>query len=159
MKKLSIMLASVVLMLSVTACGGNGGNGAGSSAATDAPGSASAEPGTGSSGTDGTAGKAKIKFYTFKADKPEEPIYQAVQAYNKAQDKVEVEYESLVQNSDSTDFMKKLDILVAGGEVVDVFMTGNEDELLERASRGVVEPLNSFLNRRKSLPRMNIPSC
>ncbi|MFD2876881.1 hypothetical protein ACFTAO_14220 [Paenibacillus rhizoplanae] len=144
----------MLLMLSVTACGGNGGN---SSAATDAP--ASADPAAGGSSTAQPAGKAKIKFYTFKADKPEEPIFQAVQAYNAAQDKVEVEYESLVQNSDSTDFMKKLDILVAGGEVVDVFMTGNEDELLERASRGVVEPLNSFLNRRASNPRMNIPSC
>lgn len=148
------MLASMLLMLSVTACGGNGGN---TSAATDAP--ASADPSAGTAGTAQPAGKAKIKFYTFKADKPEEPIYQAVQAYNEAQDKVEVEYESLVQNSDSTDFMKKLDILVAGGEVVDVFMTGNEDELLERASRGVVEPLNSFLNRRVLKPRMNIPSC
>ncbi|MEK5494215.1 extracellular solute-binding protein [Paenibacillus sp. FSL R7-0297] len=148
MKKLSLVLASMILMLSVTACGGNGNSS--NSAATAAP--ASADPAAGSSSTDQPAGKAKIKFYTFKADKPEEPIYQAVQAYNESQDKVEVEYESLVQNSDSTDFMKKLDILVAGGEVVDVFMTGNEDELLERASRGVVEPLNSFFEQESITP-------
>ncbi|WP_339316050.1 extracellular solute-binding protein [Paenibacillus sp. FSL R10-2734] len=147
MKKLSLALASMLLMLSVTACGGNNGNNA---AATDAP--AKADPATADSSTDKPAGKVKIKFYTFKVDKPEEPVYQAVQAYNESQDKVEVEYKSLVQNSDSTEFMKKLDILVAGGEVVDVFMTGNEDELLERASRGVVEPLNSFFEQENIKP-------
>lgn len=145
MKKLSLALASMLLTLSVTACGDGGGN---SSAATDAPAPAAG----GSSSTEQPAGKAKIRFYTFKADKPEEPIYQAVQSYNESQDKVEVEYKSLVQNSDSTEFMKKLDILVAGGEVVDVFMTGNEDELLERASRGVVEPLNSFFEQENITP-------
>lgn len=147
LKKLSLALASMLLMLSVTACGGNNGNNA---AATDAP--AKADPATADSSTDKPAGKVKIKFYTFKVDKPEEPVYQAVQAYNESQDKVEVEYKSLVQNSDSTEFMKKLDILVAGGEVVDVFMTGNEDELLERASRGVVEPLNSFFEQENIKP-------
>jgi len=76
--------------------------------------------------------------------KPEEPFYQAVQAYNESQDKVEVEYVSLVQNSDSVEFMTKLDVLIAGGEAVDVFMTGNEEQVLERASRGIVEPLNGL---------------
>ncbi|MCM3702805.1 ABC transporter substrate-binding protein [Paenibacillus macerans] len=132
MKKTSILLICLFMILSVTACGSKSGN------------NTSAENGA-AAGQE--AGKEKIKFYTFKASKPDEPIYQAVQAYNESQDKVEVEYVSLVQNSDSTDFMKKLDILIGSGEVVDVFMTGNEEELLERASRGVVEPLNSFFEQ------------
>ncbi|SEU26285.1 ABC transporter substrate-binding protein [Paenibacillus sp. NFR01] len=141
MKKTSIWLTSLCLLFSITACGNNN-NGGNNAAATDAP--ASTEQ---AAASEQPAGKEKIKFYTFKASKPEEPMYQAVQAYNESQDKVEVEYVSLVQNSDSTDFMKKLDILVASGEVVDVFMTGNEEELLERASRGVVEPLNPFFDK------------
>lgn len=144
MKKVSLLLASVLLVLSVTACGGNNG---GNAASTNTSASAG-EAGK----SDQPAGKEKIKFYTFKANKPDEPIYQAVQAYNESQDKVEVEYVSLVQNSDSTDFMKKLDILIAGGEVVDVFMTGNEEELMERASRGVVEPLNSLFEQENVKP-------
>lgn len=146
LKKLSLLLVSLILIFSVTACGGNNGN---NSAATNG----SADPAAAEGGNaDQPAGKAKIKFYTFKADKPEEPIFQAVEAYNKLQDKVEVEYVSLVQNSDSADFIKKLDILMAGGEVVDVFMTGNEEELLERASRGVVEPLNSYFEKESVTP-------
>ncbi|MBW4083219.1 ABC transporter substrate-binding protein [Paenibacillus sp. S150] len=141
MKKTSLLLICLLMILSITACGSNNGNNA---AATNAP--AAAEQ------TEQPAGKEKIKFYTFKASKPDEPIYQAVQAYNESQDKVEVEYVSLVQNSDSTDFMKKLDILIGSGEVVDVFATGNEEELLERASRGVVEPLNSFFEQENLKP-------
>ncbi|CQR53568.1 ABC transporter substrate-binding protein [Paenibacillus riograndensis] len=137
MKKTSLLLICMLMMLTVTACGSNSGNN--NASATNAP--------TNAEQKEQSAGKEKIKFYTFKANKPDEPIYQAVQAYNESQEKVEVEYVSLVQNSDSTDFMKKLDILISGGEVVDVFATGNEEELLERASRGVVEPLNSFFDK------------
>ncbi|MGG6311458.1 ABC transporter substrate-binding protein [Paenibacillus macerans] len=143
MKKTSILLVCLFMLLSVTACGSNSG-GNNNSSATNAPGAAEQ--------TGQPAGKEKIKFYTFKSSKPDEPIYKAVQAYNESQDKVEVEYVSLVQNSDSTDFMKKLDILIGSGEVVDVFMTGNEEELLERASRGVVEPLNSFFEQESVKP-------
>ncbi|MNO25258.1 Bacterial extracellular solute-binding protein [compost metagenome] len=141
MKKTSLLLVCLLLILSITACGGNDGN---NTAATNAPAAAGK--------TEQPAGKEKIKFYTFKASKPDEPSFQAVKAYNESQDKVEVEYVSLVQNSDSTDFMKKLDILISSGEVVDVFMTGNEEELLERASRGVVEPLNSFFEQENVKP-------
>ncbi|WP_379131088.1 ABC transporter substrate-binding protein [Paenibacillus sp. sgz500958] len=141
MKKKSLLLICLLMILTVTACGNNSGN---NTSATNAP--AAAEQ------TEQPAGKEKIKFYTYKASKPDEPIYQAVQAYNESQDKVEVEYVSLVQNSDSTDFMKKLDIQIASGEVVDVFMTGNEEELLERASRGVVEPLNSLFEQENVKP-------
>ncbi|AIQ11933.1 ABC transporter substrate-binding protein [Paenibacillus durus] len=137
MKKPALWLASLLLTFSVTACSG-GGN---APAASDK--GAAADPAA-TSQANTPAEKEKIKFYTFKSNKPEEPAYQAVQAYNQSQDKVEVEYISLVQNSDSTEFLKKLDVLVAGGEIVDAFMTGNEEELMERASRGVVEPLNSY---------------
>ncbi|WP_049895046.1 ABC transporter substrate-binding protein [Paenibacillus antibioticophila] len=143
MKKTSLLLTCLLLILSITACGSNSG-GNDNKSATNAP--------AANEKKEQPAGKEKIKFYTFKASKPEEPIYQAVQAYNESQDKVEVEYVSLVQNSDSTDFMKKLDILIGSGEVVDVFMTGNEEELLERASRGVVEPLNSFFEQENVKP-------
>ena len=138
LKKTLLLFICLFLVLAVAACGSKGNNN---------PSEASA------SGSGGQAGgKEKIKFYTFKVSKPDEPIYQAVQAYNESQDKVEVEYVSLVQNSNSTDFMKKLDIMISSGEVADVFMTGNEEELLERASRGVVEPLNSFFEQEKVNP-------
>lgn len=76
----------------------------------------------------------------------------AVDAFNKAQNDVAVEYVSLVQSSDSVEFMTKLDVLMAGGEVVDVFMSGNEEQMLERASRGVVEPLNAFFTKEGTKP-------
>lgn len=138
MKKTSFLLICLLVIFTVTACGNNSSNNNNTSA-TNAP--AAAEQ------TEQPKGKEKIKFYTFKASKADEPIFQAVKAYNESQDEVEVEYVSLVQNSNSTDFMKKLDIMIASGEVIDVFMTGNEEELLERASRGVVEPLNSFFEQ------------
>ncbi|GLX66674.1 ABC transporter substrate-binding protein [Paenibacillus glycanilyticus] len=145
MKKIALTLVSALTVFSLAACGGNSGNGNNTSAANGNKPAASEQ-------SEKPAGKEKIKFYTFKASTEEEPMFQAVKAYNESQDKVEVEYESLVQNSNSTDFMKKLDILVAGGEAVDVFMTGSEEELLERASRGVVEPLNSYLEKEAVKP-------
>ncbi|WP_337102263.1 ABC transporter substrate-binding protein [Paenibacillus sp. YIM B09110] len=139
MKKALGLLISLMIMVPLVACGGNNGS--------NQAVSPSASAGTATAATESAepAAKSKIKFYTFKANKPEEPTFQAVEAYNKSQDKVEVEYVSLVQNSDSVEFLSKLDVLIAGGEVVDVFMTGNEETLMERASRGVVEPLDSYL--------------
>ncbi|WP_141503587.1 ABC transporter substrate-binding protein [Paenibacillus luteus] len=139
MKRALALLISLMIIVPLAACGGNNGS--------EQSASPSASPGTSTAATESVepSAKSKIKFYTFKANKPEEPTYQAVQEYNKSQDKVEVEYVSLVQNSDSVEFLSKLDVLIAGGEVVDVFMTGNEETLMERASRGVVEPLDSFL--------------
>lgn len=135
------MLGALLLTTSLTACGGGADNGNNGGAAA---------PTTGNKATNGGAaasGPVQIKFYTFKPDKEEEPYFQAVKAFNESQDEVDVEYVSLVQNSDSVEFMTKLDVLMAGGEVVDVFQTGNEEMLVERAARGIVEPLDSFYEK------------
>lgn len=103
---------------------------------------------SGGSGASANADKpkepVKIKFYTYKADRPEEPFVQAVKAFNGMQKDVQVEYVALVQNNDSVEFMNKLDVLMSAGEVVDVFHTGNMDQLIARAARGVVEPLDNY---------------
>lgn len=148
LKKTAMWATSLLVVLSMAACGSNNGNNASSTNA-----SGTKASGTNASTASGqAAGKEQIKFYTFKANNPDEPTYKAVQAYNESQDKVEVEYVSLVQNSNSTDFVKKLDIMIGSGEVIDVFMTGNEDEVLERASRGVVEPLNAYFDKENVKP-------
>lgn len=139
MKKIALWLSSVLLVASLSACGGAGNSKSGDADA--------AKGNNGSKTESAASGPAKIKFYTFKPDKAEEPYYQAVKAFNESQDDVEVEYVSLVQNSDSVEFMTKLDVLMAGGEVVDVFQTGNEEMLMERAARGVVEPLDSYYEK------------
>ncbi|MCL6456661.1 MAG: extracellular solute-binding protein [Gorillibacterium sp.] len=136
MRKIVLIMSCFILAFTLYGCGSSKEN----STATSEPTAA----GTAKATEGAAAEPAKIKFYTFKTNKAEEPVFQAVKAFNELQKDVEVEYVSLVQNSDSVEFMTKLDVLIAGGETIDVFMTGNEDQLLERAARGVVEPLDSF---------------
>lgn len=136
----SMVLALIMVALSGCGSSSNGGNDNGSN---------TAAPSNNTSGNNtNNAGEVKepekIKFYTFKAKRDTEPYVIAVNKFNELHDDIEVEYVELVQNNDSVEFMNKLDILMAGGEEVDVIHPGNVDMLLERAARGVIEPLDDY---------------
>jgi multiple sugar transport system substrate-binding protein len=136
MKKNVTLLLSMVLSFSLFGC--SSGNKDGQSGST--------MPANTQTAVDSAKPKepVKIKFYTYKANKPEEPTVQAVKKFNETHPDIQVEYVDLVQNNDSVEFFKKLDILVGAGEAVDVFQTGNLEQLMERAARGVVEPLDDL---------------
>ncbi len=136
-KWLSVSMASV-MALSLAACGGQ--QAAPEQTKGNAPAAqTSQEP-------------VKVKFYTFKKDDPAEPTKIAVEAFNKKHPAIQVEYVSLVQNSDAREFMKKLDVMMAAGEAVDVVHFANPDLLMERAGRGVFEPLNKYFEKAKLKP-------
>lgn len=114
------------------------------------PGSADSNAANNQAANKGNEGAAEsnepvtIKFYTYKTKRDEEPYVIAVNAFNEAHPNIQVEYVDLVQNNDTVEFLNKLDVLMAGGEAVDVFHTGNFEQLIERAARGVVAPLDEF---------------
>lgn len=145
MKKGLTIAVALTLAASLVGCSSGGKNAepSGSPAAGSASAQASAKPNT----------PVKIKFYTFKANKPDEPYVKAVEAFNKAQSEVQVEYVGLVQNNDSVEFMNKLDVLMASGEPVDVIHTANMEQLIARAARGVAEPLDDYYKKANINPQ------
>jgi multiple sugar transport system substrate-binding protein len=137
MKKALVLAMSMTLVATMFGCGSNEGSGTSSPAATQSA----------TAGTQKPAEPAKIKFYTYKADKPEEPFVAAVKAFNESHKDIQVEYVALVQNNDAVEFATKLDILTAAGETVDVIHTANMDQLMARAARGVMEPIDDFYKK------------
>lgn len=143
MKKGVTLALSLALTVSMIGCSSDAKN-----ESSKDPQTSSADAGTAKPGE-----PVKIKFYTYKANKPEEPFVQAVDAFNKLQKDVQVEYVGLVQNNDSVEFMNKLDVLMASGEKVDVIHTANMEDLIARAARGVVEPLDSYYQKNSINPK------
>ncbi|TLS48235.1 extracellular solute-binding protein [Paenibacillus antri] len=132
MKKSLVIILLFALVATIAAC--SSGN------------SGSTSPSPSATPTEGPKEPVTIKFYTYKAERDEEPWVEAVKAFNELHPDIKVEYVSLVQNNDSVEFMNKLDVLMAGGEVVDIFHAANIEQLIERAARGVVEPLDPFFD-------------
>ena len=145
MKRRMIMLLLLAFAVALTGCGSNGANAPSGGSNGASGGEKSGNAAKNAQGE--TKEPVKIKFYTYKANKPEEPFVQAVNAFNAMQDEIEVEYVDLVQNNDAVEFANKLDVLLASGEKVDVVHTANMDQVVARAARGVFEPLDDYFKR------------
>lgn len=70
-----------------------------------------------------------------------------VEAYNKLHPEVKVVYESMSENGDSKEGMKKLDLLAASGDEMDVIMYPSAPDFAQRAGAGVLEPLDEYLKK------------
>ncbi|MCJ8010965.1 sugar ABC transporter substrate-binding protein [Paenibacillus sp. KQZ6P-2] len=83
-----------------------------------------------------------IKFLNW--EKPS--VYQpAIDAFEKKYPNIKVEYIPLVEN-DSNETLKKIDIMYASGEDFDVFSLNSLPNLSQRASNGMLEPLDDYIN-------------
>ncbi|KRF44036.1 ABC transporter substrate-binding protein [Paenibacillus sp. Soil787] len=70
-----------------------------------------------------------------------------VEAYNKTHPNVKVVYEGMSEKGDSQEGMKKLDLLAASGEQMDVVMYSSAPEFAQRVGAGILEPLDDYLKK------------
>ncbi|GAB2537549.1 ABC transporter substrate-binding protein [Gracilibacillus alcaliphilus] len=118
----SLFLVSLVLMLA--ACGNN---------------DASNEAG----GDDD--GSVTINYYTWEGDEKERIVAEIIENFEAENPDIKVNYETLVSSNDSLEFYQQLDIKVGTGDSIDVVAFSHVDFLLERAARGVLAPLDDFM--------------
>ncbi|MGO4497385.1 ABC transporter substrate-binding protein [Paenibacillus sp. 2RAB27] len=70
-----------------------------------------------------------------------------VEAYNATHPNVKVVYESMSEKGDSQEGMKKLDLLAASGEQMDVVMYSSASDFAQRVGAGILEPLDEYLKK------------
>jgi len=68
-----------------------------------------------------------------------------IAAYEEANPGVKINVNALVENMDARDYLKKLDLLAASGDKLDLIMFSSSEDLAKRVSAGMVDPLNAFL--------------
>ncbi|WP_066196081.1 MULTISPECIES: ABC transporter substrate-binding protein [Gracilibacillus] len=121
----SLLLASFLFVL--VACGGNDDSTSGGDA------------------DEGDDGKVSINYYSWETGEKENIVEQIIENFEAENPDIEVNYEPLVTSNDSLEFYQQLDIKVGTGEAIDVVAFSHVDFLLERASRGVLAPLDEFM--------------
>jgi multiple sugar transport system substrate-binding protein len=92
-------------------------------------------------------GPVTIKYYNWATGPSIEQINQIISNFEKENPNIHVENVQLVNNGNSVDFYKKLDLMAASGEPIDVTDFSNVDFISERAARGVLEPLDDYLKK------------
>src|SRR5690606_27242436 len=58
---------------------------------------------------------------------------------------VKVESIPLVENMNSQDYFKQLDLMASAGDEMDVIMFSNAQDMAKRIDAGLLEPINSFI--------------
>lgn len=69
-----------------------------------------------------------------------------IAAYEEANPGVKINVNALVENMDARDYLKKLDLLAASGDKLDMVMFSSSEDLAKRISAGMVDPLNAHLD-------------
>ncbi|MDQ6422672.1 extracellular solute-binding protein [Paenibacillus sp. LHD-117] len=148
MKAMKLVFICSLVMLLLAACGSGNGNQSGEG---DKP--AATNQGSGNEGKqegeEKPQDKVTVKYYTWANGVTWENIQKIAGNFETANPAIDVEPIQLVDNGNSTDFYKKLDIMAATGEPIDVVQFSNVDFIVERAARGVLEPLDDFLAKDK----------
>lgn len=139
---LSIMLAAVTVL---SACGKSGSNNSGSEA------TATATPSATESNSKGSDEQVTIKYYNFDNEASAPNTRAMLDQFEQENPNIKVEHVVLVPGN-SVEMLKKLDFLISSGEAIDVINVPNLDAVIERASRGALEPLNSFYEAEGLVP-------
>lgn len=123
-KKSVVTLISAILIFSLVlvGCGGGAGN----------------------DEKQGSDDQITLNFYTW-INEQNGNWSEAVKAYEDANPGVKIKVNALVENMNTDDYLKKLDLLAAGGDKLDLMMFSNSEDLAKRVAAGMVEPLNPFI--------------
>ncbi|SDM91865.1 ABC transporter substrate-binding protein [Bacillus sp. OK048] len=89
-----------------------------------------------------------LKFYTW-INEENGNWKKSVEAFEKEHPGIKVDVNVLVENMNSADYYKKLDLIAASGDTMDVIMLSNSRFLSQRASVGMIEPLNKYMDDEK----------
>ncbi len=142
MKTSKFAIVALLLTVLLAACGGgNSGkdgnsSGNGSNKGSNNQSEASAKP---------SDEQVTIKYYTFANGTVWDQINEIAKNFENENSNIKVETIQLVDNGSSTDFYKKLDIMSATGDPIDIIQFSHVDFIIERAARGVLAPLNDYL--------------
>ncbi|GIP28545.1 sugar ABC transporter substrate-binding protein [Paenibacillus sp. J23TS9] len=131
-KWLSVLTAALVASSLLAGC--SGGSGETSS-------SENADPK--SSTPSSTTEPVKIKFLGWEKSSVYQP---AIDAFEQKNPDIKVDYVPLVEN-DSNESIKKIDLMYASGDDFDVFTLNSAPAFSQRASNGMLEPLDDYLSK------------
>jgi multiple sugar transport system substrate-binding protein len=95
--------------------------------------------------------KVTIKYYNWDNELMQASTEKYIEQFEKENPNIDVEHVSLVPGN-SLETLKKLDVLMASGEPIDLFMTPHIDAIYQRAAQGVVAPLDDLYNENKLKP-------
>ena len=95
--------------------------------------------------------KVTIKYYIWDKEVMQASTDKYIKQFEKENPNIKVEHVSLVPGN-SLETLKKLDVLMASGEPIDLFMTPHIDAIYQRAAQGVVEPLDDLYKENKLNP-------
>lgn len=146
MKKFKMLLTAALALTLLAGCSSpsnNGSNNQPSATPKDQQGSQQKTE------NDKTADKPEevtIKYYSWEDGAAEENSMKKIASFEEKFPHINVEYVKLVTNANSTDFYQKLDIMAGTGEAIDVIAFSHVDFLIERAARGILAPLNEYLD-------------
>ncbi|MFS0824433.1 ABC transporter substrate-binding protein [Bacillus sp. 1P02SD] len=88
--------------------------------------------------------KVTLKFHTWINENTGN-WEKVIEEFEKAHPDIKIETEVLVENADSREYLKKLDLLASSGEQLDVFMFSSPTDYVKRVDSGLIEPLDSYL--------------
>lgn len=92
-----------------------------------------------------------IKYYNFDNELQAATTEQYIDQFQKENPNINVESISLVPGN-SLETLKKLDVLMASGEKVDLVMLPYADAVFERTAQGVLAPLDEFYDKNNLKP-------
>lgn len=72
-----------------------------------------------------------------------EPI---IKKYEEENPGIKIESMPLVDNMDSIDYYKQLDLMASAGEKIDLMLFSNVNDLVKRVNSGIVEPIDEYLD-------------
>lgn len=134
-KKPLLLLLAAMLLIGLAA-------GCGSKSNEQGPAATPAEQG--GKGNSNGENKITLHYHSWYTAEEVKPIIEAFEAEN--QD-IKVAYHTLMENGTSNEAMGKLDMLLASGEKMDVIHFNGPEPYSSRASLGLVEPLNAYLDK------------
>ncbi|WP_187274260.1 ABC transporter substrate-binding protein [Paenibacillus sp. N3.4] len=133
-KWLSVSASSIVIASLLAGCS-SGGN---STTPSKAPASTAA-----ATAASTPAAPVTIKFLNWEKASVYQP---AIDAFEKKYPNIKVQYVPLVEN-DSNETLKKIDIMYASGEDFDVFSVNSTPTFSQRATNGMLEPLDAYMSK------------
>ncbi len=138
--KLKVMASTALIaVVALGGCASNSGSGSQTGS------------GTQSGTTEAPKKNVTIKYYNWDSDAEAAATAKVIEAFQKKHPHIKVESVNLVPGN-SVESLKKLDVVLASGEQVDVLKFANIEETLARAAIGVLAPLDDYYTKNKINP-------
>ncbi|MFB9326537.1 ABC transporter substrate-binding protein [Paenibacillus aurantiacus] len=142
MKGTKLVLTSAIAMMALAGCGSNADN---TESGANTPINGGAKETNAAEGTNNSGEKVTIKYYNWDNGANQEKLAKIIANFEQANPTIDVESVPLVTTGSTTDFYKKLDLMAASGDPLDVIAFSHVDFVSERAARGVLAPLDELL--------------